>query len=261
MSNRSTLNLVSRKKRDTMLAYSNVTAANPTGSATFTTGGATLTGNNAYAFLWCPTARDLNNSTGGANIVINDAERTSTTCYMRGVKENIRIQTTDGMPWEWRRICFTLKGTALNSQVSSTINVAAETAPGGWRRSVTNWSSNSVIYALVFKGLLNSDWQDPLTAPVDNTRITVKYDRHYRLAAGNEEGMNRVYKMWHGMNRNLVYDDDESGDGKASSSFSTTGKAGMGDYYILDLITPRTGATSSSQMLFTPESTLYWHEK
>lgn len=261
MTKRSTLNLVSRKKRDTMLAYSNVTAGNPNGSATFTTGGATLVGNNAYAFLWCPTARDLNNSSGGANIVINDAERTSTTCYMRGVKENIRIQTTDGMPWEWRRICFTMKGATLNSQAGTNNVLQAETSPGGWRRTVTNWSSNLAMFSLVFKGALNVDWQDPLTAPVDNQRITVKSDSTCRLAAGNEEGMNRVYKRWHGMNRNLVYDDDENGDAKASSFFSTDGKAGMGDYYVLDLISPRTGATASSQLLFTPEATLYWHEK
>ncbi|ASH99149.1 capsid protein [Giant panda associated gemycircularvirus] len=135
MSKRSVLNATSRKKRDTMLSYSNVTAAAPSGGTTFSTNPSILVGNQQYILPWVCTARDLSNASGGANIIINRSERTSTVCYMRGLAENIRIQTTNGMPWMWRRVCFTLKGDYLFNLSTSTAKpppvVCADQSPIG----------------------------------------------------------------------------------------------------------------------------------
>lgn len=244
-----------------MLAYTNVSSTNPAGGTTFATASATLTGGNPYVFLWVPTARDLSNSTGGANILINDSERTASSCYMRGLKERIRITTTDGMPWIWRRVCFTYRGNTISSLASSTNPTFAETAPGGFRRLITNWSGINPLQELMFKGRFNTDWVDPLTAPLDNTRIKVMYDKTINIAAGNEEGCVRVFNRWHAMNKTLLYDDEENGDGKLGSFYSVNNRQGMGDYYVVDFIYSRLGATTSSQMAFSPEATLYWHEK
>ena len=261
MTKKRILNTTSRKKRDTMLAYSNITTSNPNGSTTFTNDGAVLNGNQTYTMLWCATSRDLSNSGGGANIVINRSERTANTCYMRGLSEICRIQTVDGLPWTWRRICFTVKGTAIKGASTTVRALTAETAPGGVRRVLAPWQTDVTVPNLVFRGAASVDWNDALTAPLDTTRITVRYDRTVTIASGNEEGSNRVYKRWHPMNKNLVYDDDENGDGETSSGYSTTGKAGMGDYYVYDIFVPRYGGAASSQLMFTPESSLYWHEK
>lgn len=261
MSTKRMLNKTSRKKRDTMLNYTNVTVTNPAGGTTFSSAGAILTGGNPYVLLWCPTARNLNNSTGGADIVINRSERTATTCFMRGLAERVHVETTDGMPWTWRRICFTIKGDFISNLIGASNLLFQETAPGGYRRSVTNWSGFIPVQDLVFQGRNGIDWLDIMTAPTDSTRISVKYDKLTHIAGGNEEGTDRVYRRWMPMNKYLVYDDEENGDGELSSFFSTQGKQGMGDYYVMDLFTARTGATTASQLKFTPEATLYWHEK
>lgn len=260
MSKRAVLNTTSRKKRDTMLASTNITAALPNGDTIFKNGPAILNGNQTYTMLWCATARDLSNATGGANIIINRAERTASTCYMRGLAENIRIQTTDGLPWTWRRICFTVKSNYTTFE-NATRKLTLETAPGGTRRAVTPWQTDSNIPAIVFKGVADVDWSDLTTAPLDTQRITVRYDKTCTLAAGNEQGMTRVYKRWHPMNKNLLYGDEENGDGEIAAAYSSQSKAGMGDYYVYDIIVPRLNGGATSQMSFQPEATLYWHEK
>lgn len=63
------------------------------------------------------------------------------------------------------------------------------------------------------------------------------------------------------MNKNLVYDDDESGDQEATSYQSVESKAGMGDYYVLDLIQAGSGGGTGDVILVQANSTLYWHEK
>jgi len=63
------------------------------------------------------------------------------------------------------------------------------------------------------------------------------------------------------MNKNLVYDDDESGDNETTNYYSVDSRAGMGDYYIYDIITPGAGGVASDQILLTSNASLYWHEK
>lgn len=261
MSKKRVLNTTSRKKRDTMLSYGNITSAAPTGGTTYSANPSVLVGNQQYIIPWICTARNFSNATGGANIVINRSERTSTTCYMRGLSERIRIQTTNGMPWQWRRVCFTIKGDAITQLATSTAVLFNETAPGGMRRSVTNWANVPFLPELMFRGTVNVDWNDYYSAPLDTTRIKVMYDRTRTIAAGNEEGCVRTYKMWHSMNKNLVYDDEETGDAENSSNFSTLGRQGMGDYYVVDFFLARTGAGTGDQLSFNPEASLYWHEK
>lgn len=261
MSRRSLLNTTSRKKNDTMLTWGNITVANPVGGTAFSPAAPVLVGNQQYVIPWCATTRDLNNSVGGANIVINRAERTATTCYMRGLAERVRIQTTDGMPWQWRRVCFTLKGPSIRNLSDSTHTISTETNPGGWRRNVSNWSNIGGLTEFMFRGTVDVDWNDYYSAPLDTTRISVMYDRIRTIAAGNEQGCARTYKMWHPMNHNLVYDDDENGDGEVTGSVSTPGKPGMGDYYVVDFFLARSGSTSTNRLIFNPEASLYWHEK
>ena len=94
MTKKRILNTTSRKKRDTMLTWSNTTS---TGASKATAVGPLYVAGNGYAVaLWCPTARDLTLFNGNANSITQEAARTSTTCYMRGVSEKIRIQTSSG---------------------------------------------------------------------------------------------------------------------------------------------------------------------
>lgn len=271
MSKKRLLDLTSTKKRDTMLCYTNVSADTNNGGSSYRSDvPAILTGgqgvNAVRALLWCATARD--NTTSSSNVKgtqFDSAARTSTTPFMVGLKEAIEIQVSTGMPWQWRRICFTYKG-PIGLTYSTTQAVSTETS-NGWVRVVNDITGDAgggqqyILFEKLFKGQNTSDWNDPMTAKVDNTRVTLKYDKTCTLASGNEDGFIRKYQRWHSMQKTLVYNDDELGGGETAQSFSTQGRAGMGDYYVLDLFRARTGSTTSDQLSFRPEATLYWHEK
>lgn len=254
-----------------MLTYTNSTSSSQSGGTTYSSAvPAIITGgqgvNGAATFLWCATARD-NTTSSSANpgTKFNLATRTSTTPYMVGLKEAIEIQVSSGMPWQWRRICFTFKG-PLGLTYDSGQSIAVETT-NGWMRMLNQITGDQgsgqqyILFEKLFKGQNTSDWNDVMTAKVDNTRVTLRYDHTCSLASGNEDGFIRKYNKWHSMRKTLVYDDDELGGGVNARQLSTEGKPGMGDYYVVDLFRARTGSTTSDLLSFRPESTLYWHEK
>jgi len=96
---------------------------------------------------------------------------------------------------------------------------------------------------------------------VDTRRVDLKFDKVYRISSGNANGVFRERKLWHPMNKNLVYDDDESGAGENGGTFSVNDKRGMGDYFIVDIFQPGTGATATDYLQVTSATSLYWHEK
>jgi len=266
MSKRTVLNATSRKKRNGMLSWSNT--AQTGASQTVGVGPAYVNGVGSGFFLWLATANDLTNGGGGVNTVSQEAARTSTTCYMRGLSEKLRIQTNSGLPWFWRRICFTFRGPFYPATDSPTQSPRffQDTSNGIvrlWFNTDVNNTPNlrNQIDGLIFKGAKGVDWNDVIVAPTDTRRITVKYDKTRILRSGNANGTVKECNMWHPMNKNLVYDDDESGDQEAASYQSVDSKAGMGDYYVLDLISAGTGGSTSDGLLIQANSTLYWHEK
>jgi hypothetical protein len=269
MSRKRILNIASQKKRDKMLTYTNVNASSQTGGTTYAQVPAIITGGSGTPFVavWCSTARDnVANSTGRVGTKFDQACRTASLCYMVGLKEVIEVQVADGLPWQWRRICFALKGGSTASGnlpgASTSFAVSQETS-AGWVRTfngLTQTQQNN-FFALLFQGALNSDWNDPLTAKVDTERVSLKYDKVCTIASGNEDGVIRKYNRWHPMRKNLMYDDDESGGTTGPSGYSTNSRIGMGDYWVIDIIKPRVGSTSANQLLFNLESTLYWHER
>lgn len=267
------LNITSEKKRDKMLTWTNTTAANPVGSTTYGSSPAVLAGAsglNVYCFPFCATARDNTAGSGGPNNrpgnKFDIATRTASNCYMVGLKENIEIQVPDGMPWQWRRFCFTYKGGETlggSLPASNTGYSPAREISVGWVRIINSLGAvdQATFFNAIFQGVNQQDWVDPMTARLDPERITIKYDKTCTIASGNEEGVIRQYKKWHRMGKNLQYFDDESGGTVTPSFFSTLGNSGMGDYWVVDLFKPRMGATSSNNLSFNCESTLYWHER
>lgn len=270
MTKRRVLNIASRKKSDTMMCYTNVIVPRNDLNTTYTNNAATLVGNSEtiiedpYIFLWNASARDMdsNNNPGVIGSVGNRAIRTAQTCYMRGLKENIHIQVNNGTPWQWRRILFTAKG--LTDSIPSAIGFQkyAETN-NGYARVVnelrnTGWNN---LRQQLFKGTYLQDWTEPILAALDNTNFNILYDKTRTLASGNEQGMIRTYKLWHAFNKNLVYGDKESGAGEGHSHYSTRGKPGMGDIYVVDIFRPRLGSDTDDRLVFKPNATLYWHEK
>lgn len=251
MSTKAILNLTSTKKRDTMI-----------GSVLTASGGTPITGGYSmqasttgiYAFLWTATAR-------GRSGVDNDATRTQATCFMKGLKENLTLETSDGQSWAWRRICFKAKlgpnpiaaysGGAGIQRIIFPINQSSLAA------DITTWAT---LRSDIFKGAQDTDWNDFMLAPTDNRRVDICYDRKRTIKSGNAEAVRIEPKIWHPMNKNLVYDDDENGAVTTAQPFSVLDKRGMGDYYVLDIF-ESIGAKTTGSLYFNANSTLYWHEK
>lgn len=217
-------------------------------------------------FPWICTWRD----NGGAGTIYDDAIRSSTTCFMRGLKEKIVISSNDGTQWLWRRICFTMKGGDFYDLATTGYSFAATTTVGGFERIVNDINNatstagqnlRTRVLDQIFRGGNTVDWTNLFTAPLNPLRVSVKYDRTISISSGNAAGKTQIFSKWHPMNKNLVYDDDENGQETEPSATSTKGKAGMGDYYVIDIFTSGPAASSGSQMSFAPEATLYWHEK
>lgn len=265
------LNISSRKKRDDMQPFSDITPANRQ-SGTFTNSGADFTADgdrNPVQMLWAATGRTAESTPGVNGTITELATRTAKTCFIRGLKENIRVETNDGSPWQWRRIVFRLKGTRFLDAGAENIpdrDIYASNGTDGYARLLTDWfgtTAASTVNGILFKGVEGDDWPFTgiLEAHVDTSRVSLMYDRTVRIAAGNESGVSRSYRRWHHVNKNLVYNDDEAGSTETFSHLSTESKAGCGDVYVMDIIVPSTFAETTSRITFTPQSTLYWHER
>ncbi|QCS35882.1 capsid protein [Capybara genomovirus 2] len=264
ISSRRVLNLTSQKKRDTMLVLTNAVAAR-TQPATYTANDPVLPGGGPpYIIPWVATARS--SDTGPGNGQVNkfmESTRTASTCFMRGLHEKVNVQTNSSVPWQWRRVCFTAKSLIPNVPTSGQNFYWQNLTSNGYRRTVNELGGGALnaLLSFVLKGTQGVDWDDPLIAPLDTKRITVRYDKLRTVQSGNNTGVIRQYKFWHPMNKNLVYDDDESGALEASNPYSVASKAGMGDFFVVDMFKPLGGSTASDTISFRPNSTLYWHEK
>lgn len=261
MSNKRILSITSKKKKDVMKTWTNMDANNGTGP--YRNGPAYMSGSNIYIIPWAASSRPAISATGQHGSPIEEAVRTSSTCFMRGVSETLNVISSSGAPWKWRRICFRLRGDYIYSREVGDARVSLFTSEFGMVRVVNDWGRqpgnvNSLLQVL-FRGERNVDWVDPMIAPTDNRRWDIVYDKTTNIQSPNESGVYRTYKRWHGMNKNLVFDDDENGSGEDLRRWSVEGKAGMGDYYILDFWAG--SGTSEDDLSVSYNSTLYWHEK
>lgn len=277
MSTRAILNKTSRKKRNGMLTFSNTTAA----GALATVGQAPLTiagspsGNTLGIVHFRPTSMDLNGNDTTPNSIVNNATRTASICYMKGFAENLRVETSTGNPWFHRRICICTRDPLFYVQSSAdaagadrgyAASGSIETS-NGWQRLASNTvidtlgNTTAQWLTVLFKGAQGNDWDDYITAPVDTTRVDLKFDKTWIYRSGNQQGVLRERKLYHPMNRNLYYDDDENGASETSVTYSVRDKRGMGDYHIFDMFSQGSSGSTTDLLKIRFTSTLYWHEK
>lgn len=173
MTKRKILNTTSRKKRNGMLTFSNSTNAGvlATISQSPLTIAGSPTGNNLGYVHFRPTAMDLSDNGVAANTVSQQSQRTASTCFMRGLSENIRIETSSGNPWFHRRICFTSRDArfilksasdAAGTDRAAAASGAIETS-SGWQRLAANMhldtlsNTISTFNEVLFKGAQGLD--------------------------------------------------------------------------------------------------------
>lgn len=255
ISKRRILNVASKKKSDTRLLSHNIqdlTVA-PTPQNTMV-----LKGNTFYACLYCPTA--MSATTAQSEL---ESYRSSAICFMRGYSERLYLSTNTGIPWLWRRICFTAKDGDIWDEDTTNAPFSQETSPNGFMRTFTNHNNTAagnVLANSLFKGVFGRDWQTSVTAKVDRSRYDIKYDKTVVIQPRTSSGGFQRRTMWHPMNRNLIYNDRENGGNEISNSRSTQSRLSMGDYFVYDIFTSPAG-TSTDTLTINLQGTLYWHEK
>lgn len=267
MTRRAILNLTARKKRDTMIQISNTTLSGTVRVPT--TGPVVINGGTGGWFYWSPTARDLDTVAGQPNTVSQEASRTATSVFFRGLNERLEIQTSSAVPWKWRRIIFWTKSKEfLASSSGATFDYRGwlETSAGVARPFINSFlnannSQQALQSSLIFAGTEGQDWSDILVAKVDTRRVDLVSDKTIIINSGNDTGVFRKHHRWYGMNKSVVYDDDQIGDEESTSAFSVTDKRGAGNLIVFDIMRPHASGTSSDLLRIDAESTVYWHEK
>lgn len=263
-SNRRILNVASKKKTDVRLPYTTL----PLGTGTpvkNANGSVVLNGNIDYLCAYIVTAQDRSPSTQIHEI---PNYRTSQYCYMKGYKENIRFIINNGASWLWRRVCFTYHSSYITdwpTPVNDNERFDWETSPDGWNRVWNNQQPHLTggrLRTEMFKGDQGVDWIDIFTAPLDTDHIDVKSDvtRVLRNTGGNADVRIHNFKLWHPMNKTIIYDDDESGQNTSSSRYSSNTRKSMGDYFIVDIFQCAQSSATNTCTLY-PTGRLYWHEK
>jgi len=226
---------------------------------TYTNAAVNLRANLGYqCFLWCATARTME------NLAARDASsRTSSTCFIRGIKHTDYFVTNNGDNWLHRRIIFRVKGDdlLLRSEQAPSFRLWLENSSGYTRtQSLARGPGLAGVDSLVFEGTANVDWNDRFIAKVDSARVTIMSDKTTVMSPKNTVNEIKRVSRWYPVNKNLIYNDDENAKGVTGSPLSVLGNAGCGDVYVFDMFGAADGARTSS-MSWRAEATLYWHER
>jgi len=196
------------------------------------------------------------------------ARRTATRTYVTGVAETYRLTPNSSIQWWHRRIVFSTKDT-LTSTLNSAIG--AEPASGDITRrpfrdlSATStgvWQDLAVtLIELLFKGTIGVDWQDPMKAPVDRSRVNIHSDRFTSINSGNDQPRARIVKHYTPIRKTLQYNDEENGTSVAVSPYSVDSKIGIGNIFVADFFHCPAPAEPTDELSITSNSTYYWNEK
>lgn len=234
---------------------------------------AVLTGDRAWEFAFCPSARSMLPDTVTPEIAIHVGEnsRRSTATYSVGYKERVTLETNTGANWMWRRIVFTLKNLdVMQSFPAETLfNRITTVAPyPGYVRSMYDYSTDSNarfnLYYHLFQGSIGADYQDIFNAPVNTNRVRKIYDRVIPVGSGNNAGHWKQKRFWHPVRKMLYYNEKEGGDHKVTYTygghFNDGEYHGTGDLWVVDMFACANGKSTDS-MNFLPQGTYYWHER
>ncbi|QCX29506.1 capsid protein [Plant associated genomovirus 24] len=200
-------------------------------------------------FMWSPTYRFLAGSETASY-----TRRTATRIFYRGFRENIEMVLRDSAPVQWRRMVV---GSNLNVVNTASYDSASTNTYG--RTQVPNQTSYTAFLESHFPRNQRVDWNNPMTAKVDTKRVTVYHDRLMTIQPDTQSGALRKYKMWHPINKNFAYDDEENGAVIQSSPYMANEPPNH-NIYVVDIFTQVNGAQGLGP-LFSTQATSYWHER
>ena len=253
MTSRRVRNIASRKKHDTQLGGdSNAPdASNPV----------TLTAGNHY-FLWSPTYLEQNEES-------YDYVRNTQNVYFRGVQDRVFLSAS--FAFTWRRVCF-FSYEQFVPALPFFVEPAVPTDPQIMRRPLRRITPKTAeeFFAYAWKGTVDIDFTENTrwNAPLDDKLLTIVYDRsvtinpNYAPPDGATYGKSMTRKMWHPVNKNLMYSDKENGSTPSTAGWTAMCPNSPGNFYILDIFSTGQDLPGDTTGVgsFGSEVTVYWHE-
>lgn len=255
MTSRRVRDIASRKKYDTIFGA--------TSNDVQSTGQANIFAGTNY-FMWCPTWRQRRTASTDEHVRANQE------VFMRGIKDRIMVSATFSLIH--RRVCFWSHRRIDDARPFVFDNSDVIDAPSYQRRNLVALYPNldEEIFEYLFKGTVGFDYSENSRwdTPLDNKRVKVVYDKQYTITPnyaapdGAQFGKTLTRKLWHPINRKVLYDDDEEGADVNGSGWSAQTPESLGNYYVLDIFSTGQYIEGSNDQVGTymPESTTYWHE-
>ncbi|QCW23622.1 MAG: capsid protein [Genomoviridae sp.] len=261
MTRRRVVDISSRKCHDNMISLGVDAAGNP-----LTEPGApyNMTGEKLWAFCFAPSARSSEWTEASG-----EYQRHMTRTWSRGYKEFSTFETGGAANWQWRRIVFTTKFKLYQAFPLGTVEKYYDgSVPiNGQTRAIFDFTQSSAAniqtFYILFEGSRGVDYSDVFSAKTNKKFVRVISDKVRQLKGGNDAAHFHNYRDWFSNNSTLVYNEKESGDRKPDSNaakFSTGGREGEGDMYVVDLFACANGGTAN-QARWVPSGKYYWHER
>lgn len=200
-------------------------------------------------YVFCPTARARQQEN-------NSSTRESDQVYWKGYKERLSFYCNSAVTTKWRRFAIDVKSIRIAGSYSETTN--------GDMNRIFRGITDAALWGILFKGLQGVDWNNFMTAKLDNQRVRVLYDRTRTLRSGNDSAHGHDFSWYLPLEKNFRYDDDESGGlPSVGNYFSAPSRYGLGDVYIFDIFETQTGtaASTTDALQIRCSATAYWHEK
>lgn len=202
--------------------------------------------------------------------------------FFRGVSE--RIFWTTAVHMTWRRIVFY---SHERIEVARPITVTNPNTNNPFlRRNLAEFlpgvgQPDADIGEALWQGTSGIDYTEDtrMYSRLDPQRVQVVYDRsvdlnpNYKMWDGTQPvpatlGKHRSRKLWHPVNRNMTYVQDEDGGDKmvptATNGWATRSPQSGGNLYIMDIFHTGFGGSQPDDQKcgkFGLESTVYWHER
>lgn len=238
-------NVSAVKKQDTLLMAtpSNIPALIPI----------TFSDQERY-YLWSPTYRERLDS-------IESSSRNRTRCYFRGVKERWDVRVDDA-GWVHRRVVFWAHLTPSEA-VPFKVGTVADNNITYYRPfTPIDPSTSAPLFEYMWKGTSDTDYSAALRydAKMDNRRLKIVSDKRKLINVGTTRGGIRQYNMWTEINKSIVYDEEESGGQDVTSPWSVVGPNSPGNLFFLDMFYTPSVLSGSSNLTFSSQATVYWHE-
>ncbi|QCW23673.1 MAG: capsid protein [Gemykroznavirus anima1] len=254
-SRKAMLNVTSIKKRDTMrIATINSGAATAAGMRGV---GIPIPADGFWSGIWCPSWRLLVTDSSG------DTYRNRRTTYLKGLREEFRVELGTNLPIEMRRIVFASPDRvqlAAGQPTTAQPSYFVESDTNRYWRTLGSGGMNYDYLDEIFAGQRNIDWLNPMTAKTDTKKVKIISDKRFRIASGSNVQTVREFKFYDPINKNMTYDDEENGGQYLTSGWSEYSRQGtMQNVYVVTLFY---GVTNSALTPYVDiNSTVYWHER